>query len=168
MTSEEMTTGSIRGTEAERRALAGQTKWWNSTGGGSTRRTLKGRDAAAAAARQQRTTGFGAIKAGDGGKRFREMWPEIDEENWMWMEKEGIEPQSGKRVFVGGGEAAAAAAVDGVEVGQRQAATSAAQSAQKAQREAKGWYARNMYWVIGGVLFAYVMVARLLKDQQEY
>lgn len=169
MTSEEMTTGSIRGTEAERRALAGQTRWWNSTGGGSTMRTLKGRDfaaAAAAAARQQRTTGFGAIKAGDGGRRFREMWPEIDEENWMWMEKEGIDPQSGKRIFVGGEEAAAAAA-DGAETGQRQAAA-AAQKAQKAPREAKGWYARNMYWVIGGVLFAYVMAARLLKDQQEY
>ncbi|KAI5360514.1 Putative ubiquitin-conjugating enzyme E2, ubiquitin-conjugating enzyme/RWD [Septoria linicola] len=151
MTSEEMTTGSIRGTEAERKVLANRTRWWNSTGGGSTTRTLDGKPA-------HQRTGFGAIKAGDGGKRFREMWPEEDEENWKWMEKEGVDPQTGSRV------------VDvnvAPELGQAQEKGKAAVKVPKAEQEPQGWFAKNKYWVIGGVLFAYVMAARLLKDQQE-
>ena len=86
MTSEEMTTGSVSATEAERKVLAARTRWWNSTGGGSTKRTLAG-ESGEAQAQQGASggsgrTGFGAIKAGDGGQRFKEQWPEEDEENW--------------------------------------------------------------------------------------
>ncbi|KAK3203546.1 hypothetical protein GRF29_112g1611869 [Pseudopithomyces chartarum] len=38
MTSEEMTTGSVRASEAERKLFAQRTRWWNSTGGGRKRR----------------------------------------------------------------------------------------------------------------------------------
>jgi len=37
MTSEEMTTGSVRASDAERRIFAQRSSWWNSTGGGSIR-----------------------------------------------------------------------------------------------------------------------------------
>src|SRR4051812_50186724 len=35
MTSEEMTTGSVSATEAQRKQLAFMSRWWNSTGGGT-------------------------------------------------------------------------------------------------------------------------------------
>ncbi|GIZ37683.1 hypothetical protein CKM354_000112300 [Cercospora kikuchii] len=149
MTSEEMTTGSIRGTEAERKALAAQSRWWNSTCGGSTTRTLDGRPA-------HQRTGFGAIKAGDGGQRFKEMWPEVDEENWQWMKNENIDPQTGKKVLPRG-------AVDQVAEDKAKEAVRKGKTA----KEGQTWFAQNKYWVIGGALFLYVMAARFLKEQQE-
>ncbi|KFZ18203.1 hypothetical protein V502_04229 [Pseudogymnoascus sp. VKM F-4520 (FW-2644)] len=62
MTSEEMTTGSVAATEAERKWTTARTRWWNSTGGGSSTRLLPGMPV---------PKGNGAIKAGDGGAKFR-------------------------------------------------------------------------------------------------
>src|SRR6195952_3791545 len=57
MTSEEMTTGSVAADERQRKALAFNSRWWNSTGGGMS------------------TGGGGKIGQGDGGARFRNDWP---------------------------------------------------------------------------------------------
>ena len=75
------------------------------------------------------------------------------------MEKEGVEPQTGRRVVAGVSEPTEA------EVQSKKAKE--AKLAKKAEEVPKNWFARNKYWVIGGVLFAYVMAARLLKDQKE-
>jgi ubiquitin-conjugating enzyme E2 J2 len=91
MTSEEMTTGSISGTDAQRREYAARSRWWNSTGGGTTDRRLAGQ----APAPSSNSRGFGSIKAGDGGKKFNEQFPELDEENWKWMEERKIDPKTG-------------------------------------------------------------------------
>lgn len=110
--------------------------------------------------------GFGAIKAGDGGKRFKEQWPEIDEENWKWMRDEKIDPQTGKNSISVIKEAddglvrrtmteAQSAALRGGNVA-RQAATAVPES----------FMARNKYYLVGCALFAYVIAARLLKDQE--
>src|SRR5437016_10556634 len=63
MTSEEMTTGSVSASPAERRYFAARSRWWNSTGGGSSENKKAGVIAS--------TKGIGAIKAGDGGVKFR-------------------------------------------------------------------------------------------------
>ncbi|KAF2863686.1 UBC-like protein [Piedraia hortae CBS 480.64] len=84
MTSEEMTTGSIKASDSERREYAAKSRWWNSTGGGSAERT-----------RGNAITGFGAIKLGDGGKKFRNEFPELDEQNKAWMMENKVDPQTG-------------------------------------------------------------------------
>lgn len=91
MTGEETTTGSIRATDAERRLFAARTRWWNSTGGGSSARTIPG-------VSSSNTKGIGAIKAGDGGAKFRQEWPEVDEENWKWMKENRIDPAIGRKI----------------------------------------------------------------------
>ncbi|KXS99549.1 hypothetical protein AC578_4273 [Pseudocercospora eumusae] len=158
MTSEEMTTGSISASAAERKAFAARTRWWNSTGGGSTSRTLGGSLPA------HQRTGFGAIKAGDGGKRFKEQWPEEDAENWKWMEQEKIDPQTGKRADE---KPPAEATEETVRRRAKDKAEAARDAAIDVRRNQQSWLSKNKYYLIGGALFMYVMVARLLKDQRE-
>lgn len=164
MTSEEMTTGSFSATESERKTLASRTRWWNSTGGGSTNRTIPGHQTQTSNSR-----GFGAIKAGDGGKRFKEQWPELDEENWKWMEESKVDPQTGKSLIpqpqpscspeaaalrrrVGGTTAGIGTVVDGGrEVG----------------AAGQGWVRRNAWYIVLGSLFAYVLVMRVVGEQRQ-
>lgn len=165
MTSEEMTTGSVSATEAERKLLASRTRWWNSTGGGSTKRTLSGQPTEAQAQLSgNRSTGFGAIKAGDGGQKFKEHWPEEDEENWKWMEKEQIDPQTGRSLIlqqqVQKQEAAAAATTAAPTNGPAAAATNTANAAPQS------WLSKNKWYIVAAALFAYVLAARALGDQK--
>ncbi|KAK0508795.1 hypothetical protein JMJ35_009071 [Cladonia borealis] len=95
MTSDEMTTGSLSAGENERKWLAARSRWWNSTGGGSCTNPVKGNNAS--------VRGVGAVKAGDGGVKFRAEWPELDEENWKWMRANRIDAASG-RVLMQEGE----------------------------------------------------------------
>lgn len=168
MTSEEMTTGSLSATEAERRALAARTKWWNSTGGGSTNRTLPGQQAQPSS----NSRGFGAIKAGDGGKRFKEQWPELDKENWKWMEESRIDPQTGKALVtsaasgVSGGSCSPE--VDNLRrrAGRTNSGLGAVLEGGQAAREAgQGWVSRNKWYIVVACLFAYVLAARVVGDQ---
>ena len=163
MTSEEMTTGSISGSDFERRRLAAQTRWWNSTGGGSTTRTLSG-----AIQPNSNSRGFGAIKAGDGGKRFREQWPELDEENWKWMEERKIDPQTGRtQEYLSQPSCSPEATAFRRRVGGSNAALGAVMEGGQAARQAgQGWVRSNKFYIIGALFFAYVVVARLLREQQ--
>ena len=81
MTSEEMTTGSVRATPAERRFYAARSRWWNSTGGGSYGKANVER---------------AQIKVGDGGANFRAEWPEVDAANWAWMKENGVDTATGQ------------------------------------------------------------------------
>ncbi|KJX94037.1 ubiquitin-conjugating enzyme E2 like protein [Zymoseptoria brevis] len=153
MTGEDVTTGSVTATDAERRGLAERTRWWNSTGGGSW--VEEGKSGV-----NKGGKGFGAIKAGDGGRRFREEWPEVDEENWRWMKEEGVNVATGRRVSKG---------VDGTveeEKSQKEGGTVVAEKREPAAIP-EGFLARNKFYMIGGVLFLYVLAARLVKDQQQ-
>ncbi|KAK4619380.1 Ubiquitin-conjugating enzyme E2 6 [Fulvia fulva] len=161
MTSEEMTTGSVSAKPEERSVFAANTRWWNSTGGGSTTRTL----GSGAVNEEKRlgggsNRGFGAIKAGDGGKRFKEQFPELDEENWKWMEQEKIDPQTGQKI----GAVAVEADAQELETAIRRKKVPAARAPAEVQQS---WLLRNRWWIVGGVVFAYVVAARLLRDQQE-
>ncbi|CAK7212209.1 Ubiquitin-conjugating enzyme E2 6 [Sporothrix curviconia] len=81
MTSEEMTTGSVRATPAERRFYAARSRWWNSTGGGSYGKANVER---------------AQIKVGDGGANFRAEWAELDAANWAWMKEQGVDTATGQ------------------------------------------------------------------------
>lgn len=160
MTSEEMTTGSVSASESERRSFAGRSRWWNSTGGGSTSRTLNNNSTS-------KNKGFGAIKAGDGGKRFREQFPELDAENWKWMEKEGIDPQTGKKIVLEGSQSCSPE-IDGLRrrTGSHAGLAQVVEGGQAARDAGQGWLARNKLYLIAGAVFAYAVMARLLSDQQ--
>ncbi|KAH7040950.1 ubiquitin-conjugating enzyme/RWD-like protein [Microdochium trichocladiopsis] len=144
MTSEEMTTGSISNTAAERRFLAARSRWWNSTGGGS---HLKNPQAK------------GNVKAGDGGAKFKSEWPEVDKENWDWMKENKIDPANGARM--GGSPCAPQLAVPASSGAQTQAVVDAVVQRRDA---GAGWVSRNRLLLFGGAIFVYVMIARLLGD----
>lgn len=168
MTSEEMTTGSVSATEAERKLLAGRTRWWNSTGGGSTKRTLAGQPAEAQAQQSGGggRTGFGAIKAGDGGLRFKEQWPEEDEENWKWMESEKIDPQTGRSLVLQQQQARAQEAVAAAAAAKPEEA--AMTNGRRATIDAapQSWLSKNKWYIVAAAVFAYVLAARALGDQK--
>ncbi|KAK1811208.1 Ubiquitin-conjugating enzyme E2 6 [Friedmanniomyces endolithicus] len=147
MTSEEMTTG-IRG-------------------GGSTSRTLASGEAEQV--QSSNTRGFGAIKAGDGGKRFREQWAEVDEENWKWMEERRVDPQTGKGLAPVQQEQQSACSPETAALRMRATGSNAGLGAvveggQAATEAGRGWLGRNWGKVVMATLFAYVIAARLLSD----
>ena len=170
MTSDEMTTGSVHGTDAERRWAAARTRWWNSTGGGSHLKQAKGVNAS--------TKGVGAVKAGDGGVKFRAEWPELDAENWAWMRANRIDVMTGNLLpdlpLEAGGASYASSSTSpcsaevaalrrgpggsgvglGAVVGGGQAARQAGQS----------WVRRNKFAVGAMVVIGYVLLARLMGE----
>lgn len=154
MTSEEMTTGSVSATEAERKFAAARSRWWNSTGGGSSSRTVPGVP----------TLRTNALRAGDGGARFRAQWPELDKENWRWMEENRIDPVTGERYQEPGARNCTAQV--GV-LGRRPSGSGAAlgavvQGGEAARNAGQGWLRRNKLLVAGAVIFTYVLIARIL------
>jgi ubiquitin-conjugating enzyme E2 J2 len=162
MTSEEMTTGSISATEAQRKEFAARTRWWNSTGGGSTNRTLHG---AQQAQQSSNSKGFGAIKAGDGGKKFREQWPEEDEGNWKWMEEHRVDPQTGKSLApVQQSCAPEADALRKRPAGSTPSLGAVVEGGQAAREVGQSWMRRHWVKIAVAALFAYVLAARLLSD----
>lgn len=160
MTSDEMTTGSVRATEHERRVFAARSRWWNSTGGGSSSRTIPGVTSAGSNHRA-----FGAIRVGDGGAKFKFEWPLVDEENWKYMKERRIDPATGnvapaagqpsctpaanalRRRLTGSGNSAPATVVGGAQV---------------AREAGQTWLGRNKFYIVLGLIFSYVLAARIL------
>lgn len=158
MTSEEMTTGSVGATEAERKWAAGRTRWWNSTGGGSSARTIPGLGL--------NQKGNGAIKAGDGGAKFRAQWPELDKENWKWMEENRINPATGERMPEPGSQICSpqAAALGRRPSGSGATIGAVVEGGQAARNAGQSWMRRNKLLVVGAVIFTYVLIARILGE----
>ncbi|KKF96948.1 Ubiquitin-conjugating enzyme E2 6 [Ceratocystis platani] len=131
MTGDESTTGSITSTHAQKKQYAARTRWWNSTGGGS----------------QNSAATKGNVKAGDGGAKFREQWPELHEQNLKWMEENDIDPATGNSRT--SGAVAGSSVVDAV-VQQRDVGS--------------GWASHNRILIFGSFVFFYVLLARLLNS----
>lgn len=163
MTSEEMTTGSLSATDAERRMFASHTRWWNSTGGGSSNRTIPGLAVAGSNAR-----GFGAIRAGDGGKKFAEEWPELNEENWKWMEENKIDPATGRTVQPPPPAACSpeTSALRRRPAGSHTGLGVVVEGGHVARGAGQGWFRQNRWYLALGALFGYVLLARLLGEEQ--
>ena len=158
MTSDEMTTGSVHATEIERRYLAKQTRWWNSTGGGTSAKKLPGVNAS--------LKGIGAIKAGDGGVKFRAEWVELDEENWRALRAQNIDPVTGHQPQ---GQQSAACSPETTALARRPGGSQAAIEAvvgggQAARVAGQSWVRRNKLLFAGMLVMGYVLLARLLGD----
>jgi len=166
MTSDEMTSGSTSATEAERKLLAARSRWWNSTGGGT---HLRGNAGAA---------GKGNVKAGDGGLKFKSEWPELDAENWNWIRENRINEANGCRLpapagSAGAGKGGAAGSSCGPQLGIPAAAGGSGHQAhavvdavmQQRDRAGRGWLMSNRLLLVGGIIFFYVLLARLLVGE---
>lgn len=145
MTSEEMTTGSVQGSEAERRARAATSRWWNSTGGGS---HLKAGGPALK----------GNVKAGDGGAKFKSEWPELDAENRAWMKEHGIDEATGCKI-----DTASCAPQLGIAAGSGHQAHAVVDAVLQQRDAGQGFLARNKLLLVGGAIFIWVFIARLLS-----
>lgn len=161
MTSDEMTTGSLGASDAERKWLAARSRWWNSTGGGSVKTPVKGNTAT--------VRGVGAVKAGDGGVKFRAEWPELDEENWKWMKEHRIDAATGKIMASPESESSSTNAACSPEVAALKrgpGGTTGLGDAGRAAREAgQSWVGRNKYLVMGMVVIGYVLMMRLVGEE---
>jgi ubiquitin-conjugating enzyme E2 J2 len=158
MTSEEMTTGSVRASESERKMFAQRTRWWNSTGGGSKQTAARGSNS--------NSRGIGAIKAGDGGAKFHAEWPELDEENTKWMKEKNIDMRTGLPVQT---QQHAPCAPDVAGLRRRPGGSAAGvgavvQGGQVARDAGQGWLSRNKWRIFIGSVFAYILVARMVGD----
>lgn len=149
MTSDEMTTGSVGATEAERKWAAARTRWWNSTGGGSSAR----------GAFQK-----GNIKAGDGGAKFRAEWPELDKENLAWMKENGIDPATGNSALQGNKACSPAAGLTRPS-GSQPVVGAVVEGGRVAGGVGQSWIRRNKLLVAGAVIFTYVLIARILGGE---
>lgn len=160
MTSDEMTTGSVSASEAERRVLAARSRWWNSTGGGSHVKATPGVTAT--------SKGINNVKAGDGGLKFRTEWPELDEENWKWMKNHRIDSSTGQ---ISDPNASANCAPETSALRRRPNGSApgigAVMEGGHAAREAgHSWASQNKVWIGLAVIFGYALISRLLNDVQ--
>jgi ubiquitin-conjugating enzyme E2 J2 len=156
MTSEEMTTGSVRASEAERKLFAQRTRWWNSTGGGSKQTGPV----------QPGHKGVGSIKAGDGGAKFRLEWPEVDDENLKWMKEKRVDLATGMvRPVQSAATSPCAPEVAGLRRRPGASATSIHDAAQIARDAQQGWASRNRWRIVFGAIVLYILMARVLGDE---
>ena len=162
MNSTEITTGSMSGTDAERKWYAARSRWWNSTGGGSASNHIPGV--------QSTTKGVGNIKAGDGGVKFRSEWGELDAENWKWIKENHIDPKTGK-ILPDTSEATQECSPEAAALRRTLGSTpgvgTVAQAGQAARDAGQGWIRRNKVWIAVGALFTYVILARIFGGEGE-
>ncbi|KAL2119993.1 hypothetical protein VTJ04DRAFT_6954 [Mycothermus thermophilus] len=150
MTSEEMTTGSVSASDAERRYLAARSRWWNSTGGGS---HIKGENGA----------GKNNIKAGDGGAKFRQEWPELDQENWKWMRENKIDPATGNKIVENGASSSCGPQL-GIAAGSGHQAHAVVDAVIQQRDAGQSWIFQNKLLLAGAVIFIWVLLVRLFGE----
>ncbi len=150
MTSDEMTTGSVSGTVELRKEFARRSRWWNSTGGGTSKRSG--------------VSGNGAIKAGDGGEKFRTEWTELDEENWKWMTENKVDPKTGIQATETQACHPTAAVLSRRGSASGHGIAGAVHGGRVAGEGGQSWIKRNRLLVGGAVIFIYVLIARLLAS----
>jgi len=154
MTSEEMTTGSVGATEAERKWAAARSRWWNSTGGGSWKENGK-------------AVQKGNVKAGDGGAKFRAEWVDLDMDNWQWMKDNKIDPMTGAQIPEPGSTSSNCGPVIGGlrrPSGSQAVVGAVVEGGRAVGEEGRSWIRRNKLLVVGSVIFTYVLIARLLGE----
>lgn len=162
MTSEEMTTGSISASEAERRVLAARSRWWNSTGGGSHVSTTPGITPT--------SKGINNVKAGDGGVKFRTEWPELDEDNWKWMKGNRIDASTGQ-ILPDPNANATKCSPETSALGRRPNGStpglgSVKEGGHGAREGGPSWVYRHTIWIGLAVMFGYALISRLVNDVQ--
>lgn len=161
MTSEEMTTGSVRASDAERKLFAKRTRWWNSTGGGS--KPVPGNTPGTTSQPSSNSRGIGGIKAGDGGAKFRLEWPEVDVENLKWLHQKRIDLATGMPKQLQAAPSHCPPEVAGLRRRPGSTAT-VVQDAQIAREAGQGWLSKNKWKLVFGTMLLYILAARVLGE----
>ena len=160
MTSDEMTTGSMRGTENERKWYAARSKWWNSTGGGACAKPLPTGHLV--------PKGVGSLKGEGGAAKFRAEWPELDEENWRWMKENRVDAVTGRILTDPEGTpiqcSAEAAALRRRLGGSSGGVGAVVQGSQAARDASQSWLRRNKVWLAAGIIIIWALLGRVLGD----
>lgn len=162
MTGDDITTGSVRASDEERKLFARRTRWWNSTGGGS--KPIPSALGSTAPQPAPRGRGAGAILAGDGGAKFRLEWPEIDEENCKWMAEKNIDLATGLPRPAPSAQPNCSPDVAGLRRRPGASPTNVVQDAQIARDVGQGWLSRNKWRLVLGTVMLYILAARVLSD----
>ena len=115
------------------------------------------------------TKGIGAVKAGDGGIKFKAEWPELDEENWKWMRENRVDPKSGNVVPDPNAPSSGACSPETAALRRRPGGSPAGLGAvveggQAARNAGQSWIRRNKFTVGALVVITYVLLARLLGE----
>jgi ubiquitin-conjugating enzyme E2 J2 len=149
MTSEEMTTGSVAASEAERVALAARSRWWNSTGGGT--------------ASLEPGSGRRSGALHDRGEKFRREWPEEHQQNCEWMKKRGIEPSTGCVVPKQEPPATASAMASTSGLSLRGVRSVGSGTSGAVVLKGESWVRRHRFFVCFAVVVGYVLLARAFE-----
>ena len=148
MTSNEITTGSLSASSQERKIYAARSRWWNSTGGGSSKNGTPANK--------------GNVKAGDGGAKFREEWPELDLENQEWMRKNNINHATGQSMDGDKENSCSPHLPKASSTSGHQA--QAVVDAVVQQRDAgRGWLSRHKLFAAGCAVLFYIVVVRIFN-----
>lgn len=159
MTSDEMTTGSLGATDAERKWFAARSRWWNTTGGGSSTNPVKGNTAS--------VKGVGAVKAGDGGVKFRAEWEELDQENWQWMKDNRVDAATGQITVLheeDGTPTPCSPEAMALRRGPGGSANALNNASRAARQAGQGWLGRHKLLVVFLGIVGYVLVSRYFGD----
>lgn len=154
-----MTTGSIGASETERKWYAARSKWWNSTGGGSASKPTPGV--------RSISRGVGNIKAGDRGNKFRFEWQDVDAENWEWIKENRIDPATGRILPDVTGttlQCSPEAAALRRRLGGSAGVGAVVQEGKAARDAGQSWLRRNKFWVAAGVIFTWLLLARVFGE----
>lgn len=121
------------------------------------------------------TRGIGAVKAGDGGVKFRSEWPELDVENRTWMRDNRIDAATGNLIQdpdAAGGISSAASCSSEVAALRRGPGGSGVVGAvvgggQAARQVGQSWLGRHKFMVGALLVIGYVLLARLMAVEGE-
>lgn len=160
MTSEEMTTGSVSASDAERKLFAARSRWWNSTGGGSHSKAVPGVTST--------VKGIGNIKAGDGGRKFHAEWPELDEENWKWIKENRVDPATGQIMPDPNAPLTSCSPETSAfrrrPVGSGAGLGAVVEGGQAARGVGQSWIRRNKMWFGVIMVLGYAVLVRIFDD----
>lgn len=87
------------------------------------------------------------------------------------MEENKIDPQTGKTLNVSTQQQGSCSPeIDGLRrrtAGSNAGLGAVVEGGQAARQAGQGWLGRNKYYILGGLLFLYVIAARVLREQQQ-
>lgn len=100
--------------------------------------------------------------------KFKAEWPELDADNWKWMKDNRIDIATGNQMpdpnAVSSPNCGPGMAGLRRPSGSQAVVGAVVEGGRAVGEEGRSWLRRNKLLVAGGVIFTYVLIARLLGD----
>ena len=105
--------------------------------------------------------GIGAVKAGDGGVKFRAEWPELDAENWAWMKENRVDAATGRILPAADGESAKCSPeVMALKRGPGGSVGGLGDAGRAAREAGQGWLGRHKVMVVVFAVLGWALASR--------